>query len=355
MNHDFKPVIFGEEGLGEFKNTHENYNFVDALEEQIKDLYYIAYSKILPQEKKEALVFPEFAPFRENLLNDYCYIYFSWNNTLIKSVTKDNYLKLKTNRNKDLITEDEQKILREYKVAVLGMSVGSNIAFVLTQAGISNEITLADFDELDTTNLNRILAGVHQIGLNKTIVAARRIYEDNPFAEINTMPNGVDMENLNELLAKGEVNCIFDEVDAMPIKIGIRKLAMQYKVPVLMLTDNGDGIVIHVERYDLGHDKIFHKEEGYWLQKMEEVKQAGPNAKAVIGQIIMNDIVGGMDKVDPKMLASVKKTLDKELVSWSQLGSAAILAGVYGTYAVKQIALKKDERLDIRSYVYPNY
>jgi hypothetical protein len=156
-------------------------------------------------------------------------------------------------------------------------------------------------------------------------------------------------------LQKGEINCVFDEVDALPIKISIRKLGIKYKVPVVMITDNGDGIVVHVERYDLGHDKIFHKDESYWLEKMEQVKNAGADAKKIMGGIIMNDIVGGVDKVDPKMLMSVQRTLNKELVSWSQLGSAAILAGVYGTYIVKQIALKKDERLDICSYVFPNY
>lgn len=350
-----KPVILSEGEVEEFRSKLINVNFIDALSEQIKDLYYIEYSKILPPEKKEALTFPEFVAFQEKVKNDFCYVYFPWNNTLVKTVTKDNFLKLKTNRNKDLITEQEQEILRNYKVAVMGMSVGSNIAFVMTQAGISNEITIADFDELDTTNLNRILAGMHQVGLNKVYVAARRIYEDNPFADVNTMPEGVDEKLLEELLQKGEINCIFDEVDALPIKISIRKLGIKYKVPVVMITDNGDGIVVHVERYDLGHDKIFHKDENYWIEKMEQVKNAGADAKKIMGGIIMNDIVGGVDKVDPKMLMSVQRTLNKELVSWSQLGSAAILAGVYGTYIVKQIALKKDERLDIHSYVFPNY
>ena len=35
---------------------------------------------------------------------------------------------------------------------------------------------------------------------------------------------------------------------------------MKYKIPVIMITDNGDGVVLHVERYDLGHNKIFDKD-----------------------------------------------------------------------------------------------
>ena len=75
--------------------------------------------------------------------------------------------------------------------------------------------------------------------------------------------------------------------------------------------------------------------------------------KEKAGAIIMNDIVGGVHRVDPKMIASVKRVLSKELVSWSQLGSAAILGGVVVTYIIKDIALGKGERRDIRAWISP--
>ena len=42
------------------------------------------------------------------------------------------------------------------------------------------------------------------------------------------------------------------------------------------------------------------------------------------------------------MLKSVKKVIDKELVSWSQLGSAAILGGVIVNYALKNLFNNKE-------------
>ena len=229
------------------------------------------------------------------------------------------------------------------------MSVGSNIAFVLAQAGISERIVLADFDELDTTNLNRILAGVHEVGLNKAVVAAHRIYEANPFARVTTLAEGVNEQNLEALLQTGEVNCIVEEIDDISFKIHARLLAMKHKIPVVMVTDNGDGVVLHVERYDLGHDKIWGKPHAYYEEKLSH----GPLSKEQMGDIIMNDIVGGVHRVDKKMITSVKRVLASELVSWSQLGSAAILGGVVATCAIKKIALSDTGDKDIRMWVNP--
>jgi hypothetical protein len=226
------------------------------------------------------------------------------------------------------------------------MSVGSNIAFVLTQAGISQKIILADFDELDTTNLNRIWAGVHQVGLNKAVIAARRIYEDNPYAKVDIFTKGMDVKTLEKLLKTKKVDCIVEEIDQLQMKIDTRKLALKYKVPVLMVTDNGDWAVLHIERYDLGYKKIFGKDIKYWDRRMKSFE-----GKKDFADIVINDIVGGPDKVDPKMLACAGKVVKKELISWPQLGSAALLGGVAVTVAIKNIVSGKDKRKYLRTYL----
>lgn len=328
--------------------------FVDAFSRQIKELFLVENPRF-SANKETAFSSTEFKSFVKKKQKDFNHIYFPWNNHLVKCIKENDYFKLKTNRNRDLITASEQKKLQNYKVAVLGMSVGSNIAFVLTQAGISKEITVADFDELDTTNLNRIFGGVHQIGLNKTIMASRRIYEDNPYAKVRTLTEGVNEKNLERLLKQKKINCIVEEIDSIPVKIDVRKLAIKYKVPVLMVTDNGDGIVLHIERYDLGYKKIFHRNPSYWQKKIEGFAKNKDSAKKLAGGVIMDDMIGGSHLVDPKMLKSVKKVLNNKLVSWSQLGSAAMLGGVYATYAIKQIALRKDKKIETRSHIFPKY
>lgn len=356
INLEYKPsVIDGnnfKELLSELKTKIPNIVEVDAFSRQLKELFFIKNTKFIGEDKEKIYKSNEFKKFCKDKENDFKYFYYSWNNHLVKCINKDDYFTLKTNRNQDLITNDEQKKLRDYKIAVFGMSVGSNIAFVLTQAGISNKIILADFDELDTTNLNRILAGVHQIGLNKTIVAARRIYEDNPYADVYILPEGISKENLEKLLENKEIDCIVEEIDDIKVKIETRILALKYKVPVIMITDNGDGVVLHIERYDIGHNQIFDKEQKYWEDK---IRGAGEITKEIAGNMIMNDFLGGPQNVDPYMLKSVQKVFKKELVSWSQLGSAAILGAVVITVAVKRIALETSKQLNTREFISPDF
>lgn len=341
-----KPVFIRDNKIvKDFINKNKHIIYVDAFSHQLKELFFIKNHKFIGEDKKKVYKDKAFLNFEKENMSNFIHIYYPWNYTLVKSVTKNDYLELKTNRNRDLITEEEQKKLLNYKIGVFGMSVGSNIAFVLTQAGISNSITIADFDNLDTTNLNRILAGAHQIGLNKTIIASRHIYEDNPFAEVTLMKKGVNTKNLELLLKNKKLDCIVEEIDDFPIKIEVRLLALKYKIPVLMITDNGDGVVLHIERYDLGYNKIFDKDLSYWnnIMKKKLTRQEA-------GGLIVNDIVGGVDKVDPNMIKSVKKVNNKELVSWSQLGSAAIYGGVVTTFAIKEIMKGNKELYIIKHF-----
>ncbi|MFA6353322.1 MAG: ThiF family adenylyltransferase [Candidatus Paceibacterota bacterium] len=347
QEYEYKPKILTETEVKKLKKQ-KHIKIVDVFSNQLKELFIIKNLGYVGQEKEKVYQTREFKNFSKKMEKKYVYVFYPWNFSIVKTVRKEDYLELKTNRNRDLITKEEQVKLRNARVGIFGMSVGSNIAFVLTQAGVANEITISDFDELDTTNLNRIIAGVHQIGLNKCIVAARHIYEDNPFAKITVLPNGVSKQTIEKLLKQKRLDLIVDEIDNMAIKIDIRVLAQKYKVPVVMVTDNGEGIVLHIERYDLAHKKIFGKEKVYF----ESLVSSG-FSKEKIAELIISDIVGGVGKVDKRMHQSVTKVLRKELVSWPQLGSAAILAGVMATYAIKQVILGYDKRIDVRGHINP--
>jgi len=334
LNHsEFQPIFLKEEiEVKNLTEQHPEIVLVDAFARQLKELFVIENPIYAGDKKEEGFQTTKFKEFCDKNTNNYIYIHYPWNNSIIKTVQKDNYLKLKTNRNQELITAQEQEKLSNYRVGVFGMSVGSNIALVLTQAGISNEIIIADFDELDTTNLNRIVAGSHQIGLNKCIIAARHIYEDNPFAKVTILEEGVNKENLKRILEEKKLDIIVEEVDNLAVKIETRKLAQTYKIPVVMITDNGDGVMLHVERYDLGYDKIFNKPFEYW----EKLFQKKPSMED-IGKVIVGDVLGGPQNVSPRVFASVERIMKHELVSWAQLGSAAILGGVVATLAIKKI------------------
>lgn len=341
---DYQPLQLQEAEVQQLIKE-KNVEYHDLLPAQLKELFIIDHIGII-QDKSKVESLPEYKPFCESKSSGYHYFYFPWHRKIIKTVGREDFLSLKTNRNRDLITEEEQQTLRNFTVAVLGLSVGSNIAFLLTQTGISNKIFLADPDTLDTTNLNRLLTGVQDLGLNKAIIASRKIYEGNPYAEPVPLAEGINDEKLEALLKTGVINCIVEEVDALPIKISTRRLALKYKVPVVMITDNGFGIGLHVERFDLGLDKIFEKDLSYWDKKME-----GGLDHMKVTQIIIEDIFGSMDKVDPKLFASNVRIMKKELVSWPQLGSTAMFGGAAATQVIRKIALKESKELFIKRFI----
>lgn len=346
-NNDFKPIFLEDEAVIQTLLTKKPHIvLVDAFSHQLKELFIIENPIYSGEKKEEGFQTKNFQEFSNQYLNNFIHVYYPWNHTVVKTVKKDQYLKLKTNRNQDLITAEEQEKLSRCRIGVFGMSVGSNIALVLTQAGISNDILIADFDELDTTNLNRIIAGSHQIGLNKCVIAARHIYEDNPFADVTAWEDGVTETHLKEALKQKELDIIVEEVDNLEIKIKIRELAREYKVPVVMITDNGDGVMLHVERYDLGYDKIFNKPFEYW----KTLFQKKPNMQD-IGKVIVGDVLGGPQNVSPRVFASVERIMKHELVSWAQLGSAAILGGVVTTIAIKRIVSGQDTSIYIEKNI----
>lgn len=277
------------------------------------------------------------------------YVLLPWHKTIYKIVGPKEYYQLITNRNQDLVTHREQLILRDSPVAVLGMSVGSNIAITLVKSGISNKIILADFDTLETTNLNRILAGINDIGHPKIDVIARKLYEFNPYIEIIKLNKGVTAENLEQEIIKHKIVCVVEEIDNILLKVDLRKVLRKHKIPTIMATDNGDGIVVHQERYDLDYKLIFGLSDREWDKHISQCK-----GKQDVANIIMGPIVGGEEYVEPQMRSSVKKVLEGELVSWSQLGSAAIMAGVFVNYCVKQILLRKNKIPYQRTHINPS-
>jgi molybdopterin/thiamine biosynthesis adenylyltransferase len=203
-----------------------------------------------------------------------------------------------------------------------------------TLQGGPKKINLADPDTIGLSNLNRILAGVDDLGRKKTEVLAEKLYETDPFLEITQFDEGAN--NIPEFIRSRNklVDVIAEEVDHLPTKIALREAASANKIPLFSITDNGDGIIADVERYDQGFDiNDFYKR----LKKMPEDKK---NLKVQdILKMVSNFI--GLKDIDTRMLESSMK-MGTEIYSWPQLGGAAVLSGVVGAYIIRQIVNKKE-------------
>ena len=81
--------------------------------------------------------------------------------------------------------------LGRLRVGVIGLGVGHAVAHTLAAQGLCGELRLSDFDELELSNLNRVPATVFDQGVNKAIVAARRIAELDPCLLVSVDTAGV--------------------------------------------------------------------------------------------------------------------------------------------------------------------
>lgn len=181
--------------------------------------------------------------------------YYSWRRSLVKILGPQSFRRLRLDRNRNLITIDEQDRLGQLRVGVVGLSSGHVIAHTLAAQGLCGELRLADFDELELSNLNRVPASVFDLGLNKAIAAARRIAELDPYLSVHPWPAGLVGDNVEEFLDGLDV--VIEECDSLDVKALVRQESRARQLPVVMATsDRGR---IDVERFDLEPDRpLFH-------------------------------------------------------------------------------------------------
>lgn len=262
------------------------------------------------------------------------WVYYPWSKTVLHCVGNNALFALRTNRNKLLITSEEQEMLRQAVVGVAGMSVGSGIALGSVYSGITDTIKIADRDTLDTSNLNRLRESLLSVGQAKVTLAARHIYELNPFAEVQTFHDGITSDTIDTFFDNPTLSVVVDEIDDFKMKVQLRLKARDRKVPLLMFTSLGDNILVDIERYDINPNlEIFNG----MLGEVPEEVLANP-------EISLEDIkrysvmLVGQQYVPTRALESLTK-MGTELVGRPQLYSTIAVDGGLAAYTIRQIVL----------------
>ena len=79
------------------------------------------------------------------------WMYYPWQHCIVHIPDSDVYYRLKSARNRNLITETEQQKLANVRVGVAGLSVGSSAVSALAHTGVRH-FSLADADTLAISN-----------------------------------------------------------------------------------------------------------------------------------------------------------------------------------------------------------
>ncbi len=252
--------------------------------------------------------------------------YYPWSNTAVRIPDEEVYFLLRTARNRDLITREEQAVFRNAAVGIAGLSVGSAVVESLVMSGGPKQLRMADPDTIELTNLNRIKAGLPDVGAPKALVAARRAWEIDPFADIDAWASGINQHTV-ESFVKG-LDVVVDEMDSIPLKFSLRDACKVARIPLVMGTDNGDGAIIDIERFDLEPERpIFHGRVG-------QSANTNPTTREEFSRL-------AAEIIDPALFterqAESVARVGKSLAGVPQLATAAAITGAAVAYVVRSI------------------
>ena len=318
-----------------FKNRLEapqDARVVDIFNSSLTEFFFISNPQLEKGSEEAQLLLQKFLSENQE---EGVWIWYPWINTLVHTLSEELYFAVRTARNRNIIKTEEQAPYRELKIGIAGLSVGSQILSSLVMSGGPKRIKIADFDTIEVSNLNRIASTLPEVGVNKAVVAARKIYELDPFAEIDVWSSGIARETLEEFLLNDlKLDIFIDEMDSIDLKVISRIICRKNRIPVLMATDNGDGIILDVERFDLDSElPLFH---GAISDIEEKIESINPDDWLKLATQI----------IQPEYLTqSMQESLlemGKSIAGVPQLGTSAAMAGSAVSYAVRKIATKQD-------------
>lgn len=333
---DFHPVFFNlakTEDTESFSKLLDSWKIIrvsDDYEEQLRELFSVENPDKIFSPDFQQLFQAYLAEILENtpLFAHGKWVHYPWNGTVVHILDDKLFQKVRMARNKYLITEEEQKKFYDAVIGFAGLSVGWSIVLAVVLEGGARHIKLADNDRLALSNMNRILAGTTDFGTLKTEMVVRRIYEINPYAEVEIFSDGITNENIGGFFAG--LTLVVDEIDNLAMKWHLREHARDNKIPLVMATDNEERGMVDVERYDLTPDMPFFSGR---LGEMTLENLQGLS-KVETGRMI-GKLVGAENATD-RMKKSLGE-IGKSIVSWPQLGGTAMLNGGATAYVIRQI------------------
>ena len=138
-----------------------------------------------------------------------------------------------TDRLTILIGEQGVNRLAAAKVAVVGLGgVGGQAAEAIARSFVGS-LVLVDGDKVNASNCNRqILASAKTVGKEKALVAADRVKEINPDAEVLAQPLFVTAENVASLPI-WDADCVVDAIDDVDAKVALIKEARARGVKIV--------------------------------------------------------------------------------------------------------------------------
>lgn len=160
-------------------------------------------------------------------------------------------------RTRLLLGEEKFKRLQNASVTVVGLgAVGGFAAEALMRAGVGT-LTLADFDTVSVSNLNRQIYALHStIGQSKADLAQQRAREINPLCKTRVFKTPVQSDCFDELFSP-RPDFVIDAIDSLSAKTNMIAYLLEHEIP--FIASMGAAMRTDASRIKIGTpDKVTH-------------------------------------------------------------------------------------------------
>lgn len=282
------------------------------------------------QQQREELATLRPPPDPDVIAHPHRWAYYPWRRTVVGVLAPHAFRLLRLDRNRNLTTRDELAALGRLRIGIVGLSVGHAIAHTLAAQGLCGELRLADFDQMELSNLNRVPATVFDLGVNKAVVCARRIAELDPYLPVTVAPEGVTAESVDGFLEGLDI--VIEECDSLDAKVLVRTAARARRLPVLMATSSGG--LLDVERFDLEPSRpILHG----LLGDVDAAQLADLTTKDKLPRVLK--LIDAQEL--PSRMAASLVEVGNTLSTWPQLSSEVAVGAASIAEAVRRIGLRE--------------
>jgi hypothetical protein len=221
-----------------------------------------------------------------------------------------------------VLTDEDRDKLRKATISINGLGgIGGIVVEELVRAGIGH-LKLSDPDVFEPTNMGRQLyATTKTLGRNKAEVARERVLEINPYCLVEAITEGVQKNNIHQILQG--VDVLVDELDVMSRRILMHRAAREMRVPIVhgcRAGFPGDRWTVQVWTWDYrASTGIATREEEYKLWTCD-----------LSWDELTDDV---LKRVDQELADSMKHKIRKEIIK----GNATSFGNVSLEYLLKKL------------------
>ncbi|WP_103339185.1 ubiquitin activation protein [Amycolatopsis sp. CA-126428] len=173
--------------------------------------------------------------------------WYPWSGRLVHVLPREEFRLVRTDGDRGRIERPGERRLFDKKIGVIGPPAGTGAALTFALEGIGGAFKLAGSGGFGLSDLGRLRGGLHDLGVDKAVLSARRMAEIDPYLDIEVERAGLTPETIERFFAGG-LDLLVEECDTPWVKIAAREYARDLGIPVVTACP-GRGL-LDVERFD---------------------------------------------------------------------------------------------------------